>query len=317
MTPAPAAPQDTAPQQQPIALPANAFGTDTSELAAKGGYHNPSAFDGVNRDVADRAKALLTYTTPATPYMFARDPLTKAAAGLITSRGIDPSWNPGNYELRQKVKQSFTSGADATGLKSLNQTIYHLGDLKDQVPELNNASGFLSTAVRNPIENWWATANGDKRPGTFQETADAAANELVRALRGTGGNEADIQEWRKNLPVNGSPEQQNGQIDKAIDILSGAVSAYRQKYTKGIGKPPVDFPFIDDRGRRILTQMGIDPDKIEVGMSAKEARAEAKKPTAAPTPSTPHHVIAIEGRHYQYNGTGATDDLKNYTEVKP
>lgn len=38
---------------------------------------------------------------------------------------------------------------------------------------------------------------------------------------------------------------------------------------------------------------------------------------AGEAPSTPQpHLIEISGKRYRYNGTGATDDLKNYTEVK-
>src|ERR1700722_8252588 len=270
--PDPADPHQSAPSPSaaPPSISFDATGNDPAAIAKTSGYRNWSALDGVPPRLAEVAKSLVNYNVPVTPYMFAKSPLYAAAAQLANR--VNPAWTAGDYEVRQKVRNDFATGEDSKGVRALNQALYHLGDMHDQVQALGNVGGFPFSTDVNAVKNWYKEHEGDRHPGIFRETGDAASSEIVKATRGTGGSEKDIENWRANLPVNGSPEQQEGQIKKAIDILSGSISSYRQKYMKGMGEPPIDFPFIDPRGRQILTKLGIDPDKVELGMSGEDAK---------------------------------------------
>lgn len=242
------------------------FFADVADSQKKG--FNEAALAKYPSRLQDMAKQLATYQSPATGYMLTRSPRWQAAAQA--AHEYDPSFNVGQYDIRQGVRKDFTSGPTSKALQSVNMAIKHLDDLRDASKDLNNFGG-VGTPLNGPV-NWVEKTLGDKRVGVFETKANAVASEMVKATRGTGGAESDVQSWRKVLDPNGSPEQQNGNIDAAIDLLSGRIAAARDTYQKGMGKPPIDLQMLSPRSRQILTGMGYDPDKIEQGSKASEAK---------------------------------------------
>jgi hypothetical protein len=54
-------------------------------------------------------------------------------------------------------------------------------------------------------------------------------------------------------------------------------------------------------------------------LKTSAGRAYRSKYGESNEPRQPHgggHVIELNGKRYRYKGSGATDDLSNYTEVK-
>ncbi len=59
----------------------------------------------------------------------------------------------------------------------------------------------------------------------------------------------------------------------------------------------------------------VDRQRFGGKMRPRAQRGQAEQAPTTPAAAT-SHVIEINGKQYRYNGSGATDDLKNYTEVK-
>ena len=264
MSPQPAQqpPQQPAPQQ-PVADP---FFADVDAAIKQG--RDESVLAKYPPRLQQMAKQLADYQAPVTPYMLSRSPAWGEAAEV--AHEYDPSFMVGQYDTRQKLRNDYTSGATSKNITSLNTAIGHLDSLRDAATKLKNFGG-LATPLNAPI-NWAESAAGDPSVNNYNERANAVSTELTRAFRGTGGSEADVKAWRDNLPVNGSPDQQKGAIDGGIDLLSSRVAALRDTYQRGMGKPPIDLPMLSPKSRQILTSMGYDPDKIEQGAKAKDAR---------------------------------------------
>ena len=258
---------------------------------------NEAALAKYPSNIRTQAKGLADYRITISPFALTKPYWQQA---IQAAQEYDPTFDQSQYAIRQGVKKDFTSGATSKALTSLNTAIGHLDSLKDAAAKLNNFSS-VATPLNGPV-NWAESELGDPRVNNFNERANAVSTELTRAFRGSGGAEADVQAWRKNLPVNGSPDQQKEAIDGAIDLLSSRVGALKDQYQKGLGKP-ADFNFLNPKARSILTGMGYDPDKIEGGMKASDARlgqapasdpvnvAPPPKATSATTPDPASHYV--------------------------
>lgn len=301
------APQAPSPQNK------SAFDAmfDQAESSEKSG-RNESALAKYPASVQQRARMLANYDAPVTPYMLTKSPAWNAAVTAATD--YDRSFSVGQYEVRQGVKKAFAGGTEARALTSLNTAIGHLDSLKDAAEKLENFKwpvAFLN-APANAIES----AAGDPRVNNFNERANAVSTELTRAFRGSGGAEADVKAWRANLPVNGSPDQQKQSVDGAIDLLSSRIGALKDQYTKGMGRP-ADFNFLGAKQRGILTKMGYDPDKIENGMKAEDARLTGGGSTAKPTAASSEiTVTAPDGSVHPFDTQAQADTFKKLAGIK-
>lgn len=290
---------NTSGSASPAALPTPPAGSfddlfSQSETADSAGL-NESALAKYPPATQARAKLLQRYDAPVTPYMLTRSPTWNQA--VLAAQDYDHSFSPSQYDIRQNVKKSFASGQDSQNMTSLNTAIGHLDSLRDAGEKLDNFGGI--TTPLNIVANAYESATGDPRVNDFNERANAVATELTRAFRGSGGAEADVTAWRKNLPVNGSPAQQQEAIDGAIDLLSSRISSLKDKYKNGMGKQS-DFQFLNDKARGILINMGYDPNKIENGTKAKDSRltTPSSTPTVAaanPAPATTVNLRAPDG----------------------
>lgn len=303
----------------PDTLPPDDSDSNPEASVSQTGYRNPAALAKYKPTVANNAKMLADYTLPINSYQLARSPVWVQAAQA--AHEYDPSFNAAQYDIRKNLNNSFASGKDSVLLQSVNRTVGHLGDLRDVANNLDNSSGYFGAPLVSKIENLAERASGDPRVGRFESYADAAAREMVQATRGVGGNESDVKAWRGNLNSADPKGLQLGNIETAINILSQIASAQREKYIKGMGRPPQQWQFLDPRSRQVLTEMGFDPDKIEQGVKAEDARLSApgQKNLQTNTNKTPAQKTVSPALVHQYATEHQIDDAtasKVFTDAK-
>lgn len=273
----------------PDTLPPDATDADPASTVEQTGYRNPAALAKYPSHVAANAKMLADYTVPINSYQLARSPVWVQAAQA--AHEYDPSFNAAQYDIRKNLNNSFASGKDSQALQSINRTVKHLGDLRDTVKKLNNPTEGQYSVLTSPIsqaETWWERKSGDPRPGRFDFLSNAAASEMVGATRGSGGAEKDVDRWKQGMNAGDPQSVQMGNIDTAVDILSGIAASAREKYIKGMGRPPQNWVFLDPRSRQVLMEMGFDPDKIEHGVKAAEARLPGSAQNLQNVTTQPH-----------------------------
>jgi hypothetical protein len=81
----------------------------------------------------------------------------------------------------------------------------------------------------------YRSATGDPRIVAFNTAKQAVADEMTRVFRGTGGSNADIEGWEKNLNAANSPEQLNAAIKQGVNLLASRANAIGEQYKKGMG----------------------------------------------------------------------------------
>ena len=92
------------------------------------------------------------------------------------------------------------------------------------------------------------------------------------------------------LDKSNSPDALKGAVVSAVQIMDGKIGALHQRYVDVMHEEP-DSPLISPEAQKVR-------EKLLGGADSGG------------------HVIALNGKHYRYNGSGDTADLKNYTEMK-
>lgn len=304
-------PQQTASQRwasAPDTLPPDPTDNDPAASVAQTGYRNPDALKKYSPTIAANAKMLADYTLPINSYQLARSPMWVQAAQA--AHDYDPSFNASQYDIRKALNNSFASGKDSQNLQSINRTIKHLGDLRDTVTALDNPDQGQYSILTKPIsaaETWFKTMEGDPRVKNFDNYANAAAGEMVGATRGVGGAEKDVDRWRQQLSASDPKSAQMAAVNSAVDVLAGIAASAREKYIKGMGRPPQTWQFLDPRSRQVLTEMGFDPDKIEHGVRASEARLPTQGQNLQTNTNHPRGIVSTQNVHQYATEHGITD----------
>jgi hypothetical protein len=266
---------------------------DVDPIAAKyGGVPADNPFFRFPVNVQSLARQLVDYKIPMPAGFALARPNSPWNAALQAAVYLDPTFDATQYGARYALRRDFTSGNGAKALNSLNMTISHLNDLNQKADALNNRQ----VPAWNAVGNWLLTQEGgDPRVTNFNVTKNAVANELTRLFRGTGGAEADIQAWNQNINSSESPAQLKGAVETALHLLAGRAAALEDQWNKGIGKPR-DFHFLSDQSKKIIGQLGYDPESVEHGEVTTIDQQKAANPQKGDT-------RVYQGHTYQFDGT--------------
>jgi len=210
-------------------------------------------------------------------------PTQKAAATdywqaqLQAATQQDPTFDGVNFQARAKTRADFTSGKSAVNITALNTVVGHLDSLDRSIDKLGNYGGFPGSTLNNKLAHGIAAASGtDERIRSFETAKEAVANELTRVFRGTGGAEADIQAWKKQLDSSNSPSALHSTVRQMAELINSRMEALGEQYNQGMGttKDPIQL-LTPDKQKAFLRLSG------QGGSAAAAATpgATAKGPT--------------------------------------
>lgn len=183
---------------------------------------------------------------------------------------IDPTYDQTQFPARAQFRKALTSGNLSKGILASNTVIGHLDSLKKSFEELNKARFSNDIPAINDVENFALTHSGKGVVNAVKINADAVANELETLFRGTNGSLTGVEEFKKNLKLNSSPEQQKTIINKAIDLIASRVNAIDDLHNNTMGKPR-DFSVLSNKSKEIIAGLGVDPNLVDpIGELNKE-----------------------------------------------
>jgi hypothetical protein len=176
-----------------------------------------------------------TQKAAATPYWQAQ---------LSAATEQDPTFDGINFQSRAKTRAAFTSGKSADNITALNTVVGHLDRLDGSIDALGNTGGFPGSQWNNQAAHAIARNSGtDQRLATFDAYKTAVANELTRVFRGTGGAEADIQGYLRQLDDAASPQTLHTTVRSIAGLINSRLEAVSESYNQGMGttKDPMEF----------------------------------------------------------------------------
>lgn len=202
-----------------------------------------------DQSIANQVKAIAEGRQQQPSSFFLKTPY-----GQMMMRSLaqyDPGFDLSLYQSRVAANTDLAKGKMGQNVTSFNTTIGHLGALSDAIDKLQNTSFPLV----NQAYNVWRNNTGDPRVNAFNVNVDAAASELTRAFRGTGGNESDIQAWKKTLSAANSPEQLHAAVDKAVDLLESRIDATGDQYGRAMRKTVAPDSLLSPVARTTLQKL--------------------------------------------------------------
>jgi len=238
----------------------------------------------------DNAHAIASYA------MNPKDiPIKERAALLAEARKINPSYNEGDYNNRNKAVQYWQIGKGSEQLKSFKTVQAHLDTMNKLIDALQNKE----FKAANKIINFFRTQLGDTSVTNFDTAKQVVANEVVKAINAVGGTSAlaDRQEAARIFDASKTPEMLKENIGVLQNLISGKVDTARGFYQVATGRD--DF------------------DKL---IAPKTISAPATTSTASETkPKTSYQLNQIitgkDGKKYRVTGLSNPDD-PDVEEVK-
>ncbi len=199
---------------------------------------------------------------PPTSYILARSPQWSKYLQLASQ--YDPSFDESTWSARVKTRGSFSAGPDSQNVTAINTALAHAGRLQQSLAALGN----YSFAPANAIANAVLTASGSARPTVAREDIDAFTSEMRKVFAGNYGGLTELESWRKDFPINGSPAAQQGALREGIELLSGRMDALADKYNRAMGTHLTGEDLLSPPARKIYDQLTASAASSENGAPA-------------------------------------------------
>lgn len=187
---------------------------------------------GLPTGVASQVKAIANYrqAPPAN---------RTTAAGLAIMNAVNqfnPSYDASQYGAKTKARNDFTTGKTGNTVRSLNVAVQHL----EQLGQLSSALGNGDVQQFNRLGQTIAQQSGKAAPTNFDATKKIVADEIVKAVVGTGGGVYDREEVAKTINRASSPQQLAGVIQQFQGLLGGQLVGMKRQYEKSTGLTDFD-----------------------------------------------------------------------------
>lgn len=157
-----------------------------------------------------------------------------------------PDYDQQEYGVTGKTERDFATGKQGNSVRAFNVALEHLDTLKGLGEALDNGN----VQVINKIANTWKTETGSPGPTNFNGAKQLVADEVVKAIVGSGGGVADREEAAKTIAAASSPRQLSGIIKTYQQLFDGQLKGLEKQYESGTGKSDFRSRYLTPRGER-------------------------------------------------------------------
>jgi hypothetical protein len=160
---------------------------------------------------------------------------------------INPNYDAKTYQSQLKGEKEFTSGKLGQTVRSLNVATDHLDALDSMGKQLKNGDMRAFNSIAQRI----AAETGNPAPTNFDAAKKIVADEVVKAIVGSGGGVSDREEAARAFDKASSPEQLSGAIATAKRLMRGQLHGLKQQYKASTGKDDFDTRFLSGEAKGI------------------------------------------------------------------
>jgi len=173
--------------------------------------------------------------------------LSRPGAQQIMARvmEINPNYSAKDFDVGKVAEKNFTSGKNGNAVRSFNVALSHLDTLGGLADALQNGD----IKVFNKLGNAYATQTGAPAPTNFESAKKIVADEIVKAIVGSGGGVADREAAANTISAASSPAQLKGVINTYKELMRGQLGGLRQQYETSTGRKDFDR-FLSPAGKQ-------------------------------------------------------------------
>jgi hypothetical protein len=196
---------------------------------------------------------------------------------------INPAFDVGRYEQRQKTMNDLTPGGPlGQNALALNTLVRHSDDMMNTIALLKNGSFTPANEAYQRVRQLFGSA----APTNFDQLKNYVVGETVKLIRAGGGTEGDEKRVSDALNRAGSPQQLAEAMRINFEVAGGKMQALNQAVRPVINDPA--YSALDPGATAILIRRGYE--------------AETMKPRAAGGPKLGDRQTH-QGRAYVFDGT--------------
>lgn len=199
---------------------------------------DPSQVDDVANLIASGRMAPLGSMAMRSPF---------GAAVMSRVRQINPNYDAKDFATMSKAERDFATGKNGNSVRSFNVSISHLDTLNQLADALENRD----TLAINKLGNMYATQTGNPAPTNFEAAKKIVADEIVKAIVGTGGGVKDREETAKSIAKFNSPSQLKGVINTYKELMIGQLSGLEKQYKATTNKDDFEDKFLSDAAKNL------------------------------------------------------------------
>lgn len=286
---APGAGLPTAAGSTPAATPDPGKAAST---ATPTGY-NEDALKGVPPQSASVIKAMIEGRQPPPTSMAMSKPYWQQMITLANA--YDPSFDQTTWGSRAATRKDFTSGQSAKAVTAMNTALGHAGIVMDSFDKLGNFGG-LATPLNGPV-NFVEKTFGDQRQTNAQEAVSALSSEARKVFATTGGgNLTELENWEKNFPLNGSPDQQKGALKQFVGLLDSRLGALADQHNRGMQKTEDPINLLTPSARQVYQKLtGGEPEDATGYQLGKPPANSASTPASTVPPPAAVQELKMRG----------------------
>lgn len=147
-------------------------------------------------------------------------------------RELNPNYAGADYGSNAAGLKQFTSGKNGNTIRSLNVAVQHL----DQLSTLADALDSGDVPLFNKVAVAYKQQTGNAAPSNFNAAKKVVADEIVKAIVGSGGGVADREEAANSINAAQSPAQLKGVIQTYQGLMTGQLNGIREQYKSATGR---------------------------------------------------------------------------------
>lgn len=180
-------------------------------------------------------------------------PISQAIMARVLQ--INPDYSAIDYNTGKKAEADFSTGKNGNTVRSLNVAISHL----DTLGTLADALHTGNVQVFNKLSQAVSQQTGNPAPTNFDAAKKVVADEIVKAIVGSGGGVADREQASAAISRANSPAQLKGVIGTYQQLMTGQLHGLQQQYETNTKRK--DFSrFLSAETQRVLTPVSAGND---------------------------------------------------------
>lgn len=241
---------DGAATPQPGAVPGQPQQAKQPDVTDLHGEDFLNALAAKDPGLSAQVRAIVEGRAPYPTGMSARSPRGQMLAEY--AQQADPTLNYGTAPARAQMQKDISTGKLGQTNNALNTSIGHLMELSDAAGGLDNYHSGTGSSVQNYLRDSYQRFAQNPNFKTFDTVRNAVAGEVVKAYRGAGGAEADIQQQLALISSANSPEELNSAIAETAKLLGSKIEANQNQYDSTMGPLGPKKQMVDDKSQKSL-----------------------------------------------------------------
>jgi hypothetical protein len=211
------------------------------------------AMEGDPAQIESIAQLIAAGKMPPPSGFAAARPVSQAIMARVSQ--INPDYSAIDYNTGKKAEADFATGKNGNTVRSLNVAISHLDTLGNLADALKNGN----IQVFNKASQAIAQQTGNPVPTNFDAAKKIVADEIVKAIVGTGGGVADREQAVQTINRANSPAQLRGVINTYTTLMGGQLHGLQQQYETNTKRK--DFNrFLSPETQRLLAPLSAGSD---------------------------------------------------------